>query len=232
MIRASTFSPADGFALLHPASKPRLDAARILTLSGTIALNLLLFCLLMLPIRLPPTALTPPISRDPLVRLIPPPPQVVEIVPITRPAATPTRELPRRIETPPHAEPAVVLHAAGPMTTPATDTALAPSTDNTPSAPTLSGPAPMQLSYRFAPAPAYPRMALRRQLEGTVLLQVLVDTDGQPMDVMVAKSSGHRELDEAARLQVLRQWRFAPAMRDGQPVQAQGMVPIVFSLSR
>ena len=80
MIRASTFSPADGFALLHPASKPRLDAARILTLSGTIALNLLLFCLLMLPIRLPPTALTPPISRDPLVRLIPPPPQVVEIV--------------------------------------------------------------------------------------------------------------------------------------------------------
>ena len=35
-----------------------------------------------------------------------------------------------------------------------------------------------------------------------MLLQVLVDVDGRPLEVTVSRSSGHRELDEAARLQV------------------------------
>ena len=67
---------------------------------------------------------------------------------------------------------------------------------------------------------------------GTVLLQVLVDTDGRPLDVRIARSSGHRELDEAARQQVLRRWHFQPAIRGGAPVQAIGLVPVAFSLSR
>ena len=48
----ASFRPA-GFALLKPASRPQLDAARIVTLSGTIAVNVLAMGLLMMPMTLP-----------------------------------------------------------------------------------------------------------------------------------------------------------------------------------
>ncbi len=65
-----------------------------------------------------------------------------------------------------------------------------------------------------------------------MLLQVLVGIDGKPLDVTVARGSGHRQLDEAARRHVLKRWSFRPAMQDGQAVQALGLVPIDFSLDR
>ena len=98
--------------------------------------------------------------------------------------------------------------------------------------PASAGPAPMQLEYRLAPAPTYPKRALQQRLTGTVLLQVLVGIDGRPLEVTVAQSSGHRDLDEAARAQVLRRWSFQPATRNGQAVQAIGMVPIEFAVQR
>ncbi len=51
-----TSSRAAGFALLKPAEKPQLDAARIATLSGTIAVNALAMGLLMMPLTVPPPA--------------------------------------------------------------------------------------------------------------------------------------------------------------------------------
>ena len=90
----------------------------------------------------------------------------------------------------------------------------------------------VRLEYAQAPAPTYPRAALRSGAEGTVLLQVLVDVDGRPLQVGVNRSSGDRRLDVAAREQVLRHWRFRPAMHDGRAVQAIGLVPINFSLDR
>ena len=71
---------------------------------------------------------------------------------------------------------------------------------------------------------------MKRGLTGTVLLQVLVGIDGRPLEVTVAQSSGHRELDEAARAQVLKRWSFQPATKEGKAVQAIGMVPIEFAL--
>ena len=63
-----------------------------------------------------------------------------------------------------------------------------------------------------------------------MLLQVLVGIDGRPLDVSVSQSSGNRELDEAARSQILKRWSFRPAMKNGQAVQALGMVPVAFTL--
>jgi protein TonB len=68
------------------------------------------------------------------------------------------------------------------------------------------------------------------RFEGTVLLAVLVDTNGRPLRVDVRESSGHRQLDDAAREQVLARWRFRPAMRDGRAIQAIGLVPVEFRL--
>jgi len=67
------------------------------------------------------------------------------------------------------------------------------------------------------PAPAYPRIALRLQQQGSVLLELEVDAAGRVVAVHVLESSGFERLDEAARQGVLA-WRFEPALRDGEPV--------------
>src|SRR3546814_15984694 len=67
-----------------------------------------------------------------------------------------------------------------------------------------------------APSPPYPRAALRAGLQGTVMLQVLVDVDGRPLQVDVEHRSGYRVLDNAARRYVLQHWTFRPAMRGGR----------------
>lgn len=234
MVRAPAhaLTRSTGFALLQPAEKPQLDAARILTLSGTIALNLLAMGLLMMPLSMPsPLAVVDERPRD-VIRWLPreqPQPEQVEIVEKTTPPPIDSKPIETRATT------AKPLDTAAAEIVTTTGTEFVPVASDT-AGPTESiavasaGPAPMQLEYRLAPAPAYPRRAQQQRLTGTVLLQVLVGIDGRPLEVSVARSSGHRELDEAARAQVLKRWSFQPAMRNGQSVQAIGMVPIQFAL--
>ena len=226
-----------GFALLHPASRPQLDATRIATLSGTLAVNLLAIGLLMLPLSLPPPAPLADHKPDmewvwlPRTPATPPPPVPVEIVrtPPKSSSAAPTTRPPTPT-TAPVRQPAAVLVPDGAVIdtrgeAAAVDAGGAVAGPSIPATPT-----PVQLQYASAPAPAYPRNALRAGFEGTVMLQVLVDVDGRPLEVTVVRGSGHRELDGAAREQVLRKWRFQPAMIDGRAVQAVGLVPVAFSL--
>jgi protein TonB len=222
-----------GFALLAPASRPQLDSARILTLSGTIALNLLAMGLLMLPLSLPAPIALPDDKPGIVIRDVFPDPPIVDIVPAKPPTPpTPVTQPAERRSTAPTASEPISAPAIGDTGTEAVPDAAAADTSGpvgdiaTPSA----GPSPMQLEYRLAPAPSYPRRALQQRLTGTVLLQVLVGIDGRPLAVKVAQSSGHRELDEAARTQVLTRWNFQPATREGVAVQAIGMVPIEFAL--
>lgn len=74
-------------------------------------------------------------------------------------------------------------------------------------------------------------MAARQHHEGTVILLILVGVDGSPKTVEVEKSSGYRELDRAAKEQVLRHWRFNPASKGGKKVEGYARVPITFNLS-
>jgi protein TonB len=230
-------SRAAGFALLAPVNKPQLDPARIATMSGTLALNLLAFGLLMLPLALPPPVIDLPHEPRMVARDIPPEVVVpVEIVKAKQPV-TPPRPVAPPLALRPPALPAntdAVRSQTGsePLTDPGpvdTDPIAAGPVDI---GPANSGPAAIQLQYRHAPAPDYPRNAQRRGWTGSVLLQVLVGIDGRPLEVSIARSSGHRELDEAARAQVLKRWRFQPAMQGDRPVQALGLVPIEFTLPR
>lgn len=79
------------------------------------------------------------------------------------------------------------------------------------------------------PAPRYPPEALRNQESGTVLLRVHVGADGVPTAVDVVRSSRSRSLDRAAS-EAVRQWRFRPGQRDGQPVPGTVQVPVSFNL--
>ena len=219
-------------ALSAPAA-PRLDAIRILGISSAVAMNLIAAGLLLMPMQaLPP----PPPPDAPTVWIIPaarpPAPLPPPTVPVARPA--PANPAPARIpaiaRTP--ADPPVVvaegtLQASAPVEAPVD---AGPGAGPVGAGPATTGGAPTQLEYAIAPAPPYPRESLRNGDEGLVVLQVLVDVDGRPLEVEVAEGSGHRLLDRAARRHVLAHWRFRPAIRDGRPVQAVGLVPIQFSL--
>jgi TonB family protein len=65
--------------------------------------------------------------------------------------------------------------------------------------------------------------------EGRVRLKILVRADGSVGGVEVAQSSGKPFLDAAAMGEASR-WRFAPATRDGQPIDAWALVPLLFVL--
>ncbi len=93
-----------------------------------------------------------------------------------------------------------------------------------PGAPVAATSAPVPVSM---PAPRYPPSALRNRESGTVLLRVEVGADGMPTDIEVLRSSRTRALDRAA-IDAVRDWRFRPAQRAGQPVPGSVQVPINF----
>ena len=90
-------------------------------------------------------------------------------------------------------------------------------------------PPKSDIAYWNNPKPTYPAMARRREIQGVVLLSVVVDVSGFPLTVTVKQGSGHRILDESA-LQAVKQWHFVPAQRGGRPVQAMITIPIRFQL--
>ena len=203
------------------------DARRIAAYAGAIALNLALLLLVSLPMQggraLAPTRPPEVITR--IVDLDKPKPPVVPITPrVPVHPNTPTVPIHTQAPTPPVDAPVLVDNGSEAYVPPVT-----PPVDTTPVA---TGPVTgMSLEYASAPAPSYPREALRAGITGTVLLEVLVGVDGSPLKVTIHQSSGNRELDRAAQQQVQKHWRFRPASRDGAPVQAIGIVPIDFKLN-
>jgi protein TonB len=87
-----------------------------------------------------------------------------------------------------------------------------------------------KVDYLQNPSPEYPAVSKRRGEEGTVILRVVVDAEGNPESVIVKKSSGHDRLDEQA-LKTVRQWKFTPAKNDGYTFRSNVLVPIVFELN-
>lgn len=77
--------------------------------------------------------------------------------------------------------------------------------------------------------PAYPEIARRQGVEGTVILSVKVLVDGRTGEVSVKRSSGDPLLDEAA-VTAARDWRFLPATQGSKPVDAWVDVPVKFEL--
>lgn len=84
-------------------------------------------------------------------------------------------------------------------------------------------------AYLNNPEPKYPPISRRLGEEGRVLLKVRVTADGAAATVDLEKSSNFERLDEAARQAVAR-WRFVPARRGDEAVEASVIVPIVFRL--
>ncbi len=78
-------------------------------------------------------------------------------------------------------------------------------------------------------APVFP-FALKRDLvEGRVVVEFVVDTEGRVVGATAVEGS-HPGFEEAAVTGVTR-WKFRPGQRNGRPVNTRVRVPIVFRLT-
>lgn len=75
----------------------------------------------------------------------------------------------------------------------------------------------------------YPRLAQQANIEGMVVVQVVVNEDGEPLNPIVARS-GSELLDKAAIAAVMKQ-RFKPGMQRGRAVKVQIAIPVRFQLT-
>lgn len=88
---------------------------------------------------------------------------------------------------------------------------------------------PTAPAYLNNPKPVPPNRSIELGESGLVELNVLVDSNGHPQEVKLARSSGFWRLDEAA-LKAVEQWRFVPASRGGKPETSRVTVPLRFRL--
>jgi TonB family protein len=83
-------------------------------------------------------------------------------------------------------------------------------------------------NFLYKAPPQYPELARRAGKEGVVLLDALIDVDGEAKDIIILKSAGFG-LDEAA-IQALKASRFAPARQGRLPVAVRVQIPYRFKL--
>ena len=76
--------------------------------------------------------------------------------------------------------------------------------------------------------PEYTEDARAAKYQGTVLLQIVVDTDGTATDIRVIHSLGFG-LDEKA-VEAIKRWKFRPGEMGGVPVPVQAQVEVNFRL--
>ena len=80
----------------------------------------------------------------------------------------------------------------------------------------------------FKVDPEYSEEARKAKYSGTVMLAVIVDTEGHARNIRVVKSLG-MGLDEKA-IEAVEKWRFKPAMKGGQAVNVQATIEVNFRL--
>ena len=183
-----------------------------------------------------PPAPTPAATPAPPVAVRQPPPPPVVQPPVVQQAAKPRPVATKpKVKASPHPKPVSrprPVPVEPPQTASLMPTAAPTSAQpvSTPAVPPLREPQYQSASLRN-PAPSYPPLSRRFGEQGEVMLRVLVSPAGEALQVELLASSGHRRLDEAARKMVAK-WRFIPAQRGQEKVQAWVRVPVLFQLRR
>ncbi|WP_299730203.1 energy transducer TonB [uncultured Endozoicomonas sp.] len=78
--------------------------------------------------------------------------------------------------------------------------------------------------------PRYPKLAQRRNQQGVVMLDVVVDERGAPLTIDILESSGYPVLDKAA-IDAVKRWSFKPEQRNSQFVKSRVHIPVAFEIS-
>jgi protein TonB len=96
-------------------------------------------------------------------------------------------------------------------------------------------PRPVRLDWRSEEAtpivkvnPVYPDLAVKARAQGVVILEVLVDQQGEPQKVKVLRSL---PLLESAAVDAVKRWRWKPYMVGDQGVPFWVTVTVTFKLT-
>jgi len=174
------------------------------------------------PLPEPPPPPEPELIPEPDPLPEPPPEPEPEPEPIPEPTPEPPPEPKPEPPPPPKPkpkpEPKPVVQKIVPKPTPKAPPKPAP--------PSVAVGAKLERSYK----PSYPSTAKRANLEGRVLLDIVVETNGKVGIVRLATSSGHSSLDQSA-IKSVKRWRFKAAKTStGLPIAQKIRVPIDFRL--
>jgi protein TonB len=198
---------------------------RIGALSGSLSMHLYILALLLTP----PIAmqlLKHPVTDSFVIDVLPIKPKEVPLEPVlptpvrhemrphATPHVTPTPPVTSSVES---SIPIVAVDSISPVSIEASQTPI--------------DIAPTALAYGTRTRVEYPREALIRREQGTVILRVLVGADGIPQTVEIETSSGSPRLDSAAR-DAVKHWSFRAGTRNGMAASAWARVPSAFNLSK
>ena len=76
--------------------------------------------------------------------------------------------------------------------------------------------------------PPYPTLARAARVQGDVVLSAVIDSNGQIKNLQLV--SGHPMLVPAA-FTAVKQWRYKPYLLNGQPVEVETTITVIFTLS-
>jgi protein TonB len=214
----------------------------------TVALSAIGQCLLLGLLILAPLIYTEALPNAMLKTLIvaPPPPSPrsapvplqtaarVRVIPLIRITAPPS--IPSRISTETNEPPTVYVEgsSAGSSETDALRDLIRPSSPAAP--PPAADPPPQRIrvggnveaaSLLPRVVPQYPAMAVAAHVSGTVVLHAVIAKDGTVQEL--AYVSGPALLLKAA-MDAVRQWRYRPTLLNGQPVEVETTIDVVFDL--
>jgi protein TonB len=96
-----------------------------------------------------------------------------------------------------------------------------------PSGPIRVAQLPVSPAKTFDVRPIYPELARIARLEGTVLLEAVLDPTGRVTQLRVIKSA---PIFDQAALDAVRQWRYTPSTYGGHPVSVLMTITIRFTL--
>ena len=108
---------------------------------------------------------------------------------------------------------------------------------NAPLPPSSSGPkAPVRVGGKvrapksvYTPAPYYPVIARQTKIQGTVVIDAVLDESGRVVEARVV--SGHPLLIQAA-LDTVKEWRYEPSYLNNQPISVALIVNVSFVLQQ
>jgi len=172
------------------------------------------------PVLVPPPPVPPPptVTKQVVITTMPTPPPAPRLLAVPNPDPAPNA--PTAVNSPPVPLPPVTA----PVAVSETPAAAAPSP---PAPPRVELPSSVA-EYLQNPKPAYPLMSRRAGEQGTVLVRVLIGTDGNAQRAEIEKSSGFARLDQVALATVLK-WRYIPGKRAGVAEAMAFTVPITFT---
>jgi periplasmic protein TonB len=76
--------------------------------------------------------------------------------------------------------------------------------------------------------PPYPPIARAARIQGNVVLKAIINKEGVIQDLQLA--SGHPMLVPAA-IEAVRQWRYRPYLLNGQPVEVETVITVIFTFT-